>query len=306
MVDNSILNYVFDEDMNQSIMNFAQTITDTVADVFIVMSRKAACFIRFLERHGNISFDGELVTDRILDINLQQFEGKNVVIIDDVVVSGTTIYSIIAKLKTANVESIRVFVLGVNEEFYNPNLFQYIDEDGNEKNYLQAPYIPVSDAACMRICSNIVSTFALDLSPYDVDFPRYNYVTVSQNIFDQIVSCSDWRSYDVSSDLQSQNNIRNITLLPTARIDKFFNDSLGIPISQLGFYKIRLFAKFNSKKNQYTVNAVPYFLFNEISADDINLIFSYWFTDRIDNITSPIAKVRILHTFLLKSCLKFG
>ena len=69
MVDNQILNYVFDHDMNQSIMNFAQTITDTVADVFIVMSRKAACFICFLERHGNISFDGELVADRILDIN---------------------------------------------------------------------------------------------------------------------------------------------------------------------------------------------------------------------------------------------
>lgn len=158
--------------MSQSIMNFAQTITDTVADVFIVMSRKAACFIRFLERHGNISFDGELVTDRILDINLKQFAGKNVVIIDDVVVSGTTIYSIVEKLKSVNAQSIRVFVLGVNEEFYNPKLFQYIDEDGKEKNYLQAPYLPVSDAACMRICSNIVSTFALDLSPYDVDFPR--------------------------------------------------------------------------------------------------------------------------------------
>ena len=298
MVDNQILNYVFDHDMNQSIMNFAQTITDTVADVFIVMSRKAACFIRFLERHGNISFDGELVTDRILDINLKQFEGKNVVIIDDVVVSGTTIYSIIEKLKSVNVKSIRVFVLGVNEQFYNPKLFQYVDEDGSERNYIQAPYLPVSDAACMRICSNIVSTFALDLSPYDVDFPRYNYITVSKNNFDKMVSCSDWRTYDVSSDLQSQNNIRNITFLPTARIDQIFNTSLGIPISQLGFYKVRLFAKFNPKKNQYTVNAVPFFLFNEISAGDIDSIYSSWFASRITDAISPIAKVRILQYVL--------
>ena len=111
-MDNKILNYIFDSDMNQSIMNFAKSITDTVADVFIVMSRKAACFIRFLERHGNISFDGELVTDRILDINLHQFEDKHVVIIDDVVVSGTTIFSIIEELKAVKVKSIRVFVLG--------------------------------------------------------------------------------------------------------------------------------------------------------------------------------------------------
>lgn len=298
MMDNQILNYVFDNEMNQSIMNFAQTITDTVADVFIVMSRKAACFIRFLERHGNISFDGELVADRILDINLKQFEGKNVVIIDDVVVSGTTIYSIVEKLKSVNVQSIRVFVLGVNEEFYNPKLFQYIDEDGKEKNYLQAPYLPVSDAACMRICSNIVSTFALDLSPYDVDFPRYNYITVSKNSFDKIVSSSDWRTYDVSSDLQSQNDIRNITFLPTERIDQIFNASLGIPISELGFYKVRLFSKFNSKKNQYTVNAVPYFLFNEISSEDIDSIYNTWFASRISDIISPIAKVRILQYVL--------
>ena len=34
--------------------------------------------------------------------------------------------------------------LDLYEEFYNPKLFQYIDNDGNEKNYLQAPYLPVS------------------------------------------------------------------------------------------------------------------------------------------------------------------
>lgn len=298
MLDNQILNYVFDNEMNQSIMDFAQTITNAVADVFIVMSRKAACFIRFLERHGNISFDGELVTDRILDINLKQFKGKNIVIIDDVVVSGTTIYSIVEKLKSVNVQSIRVFVLGVNEEFYNPKLFQYIDNDGRERNYLQVPYLPVSDAACMRICSNIVSTFALDLSPYDVDFPRYNQITISKNSFDKMVSCSDWRTYDVSSDLQSQHNIRNITFLPTERIDQVFNTSLGIPISQLGFYKVRLFAKYNSKKNQYRVNAVPYFLFNEILSEDIDRIYSTWFASKIGDTISPIAKVRILQYVL--------
>lgn len=300
MVDNKILNSVFDNDMNQSIMDFAQTITDTDADVFIVMSRKAACFIRFLERHGNIAFNGELVTDRILDINLQQFAGKKVVIIDDVIVSGTTIYSIITRLKTVHVQNIRVLVLGVNEKYYNPRLFQYTDEDGNEKNYLQAPYIPVSDAACMRICSNIVSTFALDLSPYDVDFPRYDLVTISKNRFNQIVSCSDWRSYDVSSDLQSQNNILNITLLPTSRINRLFDDSLGIPISLMGFYKIRLFAKFNTQKNQYDVNAVPFFLFNEVSAGDINKIFCLWFANKITDTISSIAKVRILQYVLAK------
>ena len=222
--NNEILSYVFDDEMCQSIMNFAQAISNTVADVFVVMSRKAACFIRFLERHGNVFFDGELVTDRILDIDLERFAGKDVVIIDDVVVSGTTIYTIVNKLKSANAKRIRVFVLGVNKEYYSSDLFKYVDAEGVLQNYIETPYIPVSDAACMRICSNIVSTFALDISPYDVDFPRHNYATMSQKKLNQIISCSDWLSYDVSSDLQSQNDVNNITLLPTERIDKLFDD----------------------------------------------------------------------------------
>lgn len=298
MSNNEILSYVFDDEMCQSIMNFAQAISNTVADVFVVMSRKAACFIRFLERHGNVFFDGELVTDRILDIDLERFAGKDVVIIDDVVVSGTTIYTIVNKLKSANAKRIRVFVLGVNKEFYSSDLFKYVDAEGVLRNYIEAPYIPVSDAACMRICSNIVSTFALDISPYDVDFPRHNYATMSQKKFNQIISCSDWLSYDVSSDLQSQNDVNNITLLPTERIDKLFDEAVGIPVSKLGFYKIRLFAKYNAKKEQYTVNAVPYFLFNEITEKDIDTIYSSWFENKPIGPLSGIAKVRILQYVL--------
>lgn len=298
MRNTDILEKTFDNEMCKSIIDFAQTLTNVVADTFIVMSRKAACFIKFLERHGLVSFGGELVTDRILDINLEQFANKDVVIIDDVVVSGTTIYSIVKKLKTVNVKSIRVYVLGVNEQYYNPELFEYVDSNGNIKNYLQTPYLPVSDAACMRICSNIVSSFALDISPYDVDFPRHSFITVTRKTFEQLVSYSGWLSYDVCSDLQSENNIRNITLLPTEYICKRFDEKIGIPVSKLGYFKIRLFAKFNPEKQQYILNAVPYFLFNEVTSKDINNIYSEWFEDKITENISEIAKMRLLQYVL--------
>lgn len=298
MRNNDILNYVFDDEMCKSILDFAQTLSCVVADTFIVMSRKAACFINFLKRHGNVSFNGELVTDRILDINLEQYYGKDVVIIDDVVVSGTTIYTIIQKLKKAGAKSVRVYVLGINKDYYNPELFQYIDSNGLAKNYIQSPYIPVSDATCMRICSSIVSTFALDISPYDVDFPKHDFKSISKRDFEQIVACPEWHSYDVSSDLQSQNNIKNITLLPSERISNIFDEETGLPVSKLGFYKIRLFAKFNEKKQQYQVNAVPYFLFNEITANDINLIFEELIGNKLEKDINEIAKVRILQYVL--------
>lgn len=293
-MSNEIFNIVFDGEMQKSIMEFAQTLSNVTADFFVVMSRKAACFIRFLERHGYISLDGEVVTDRILDIDIEQFKDKSIAIIDDVVVSGTTIFSIIKRLQLAQVCSIKAYILGVNEQFYSKDLFEYTDSDGTIRNYIQSPYILLSDAACMRVCSNIVSTFALDISPYDVDFPKHEYVTISEKRFEQILAYPDWFSYDVSSDLQAEYDIKNITLLPTKRVEKLFDNSIGISISQLGFCKIRLYAKYNSKKQQYTVNAVPYFLFNEIMADDIDAIFSEWFQDTIDNSISRIAKIRIL------------
>lgn len=125
--------------MQQSIMDFAQTISNTVADKYIVMSRKAACFLRFLARHGLLTFNGDVYTDRILDIDLEDFANQNVIIIDDVIVSGTTLYNVINTLKKANPKSIKAYVLGVNADYFCRDLFEYNNDDGETSNYIQSP-----------------------------------------------------------------------------------------------------------------------------------------------------------------------
>ena len=289
-----ILNYVFDYEMRQSINDFSQAISSMTTDIFIVMSRKAACFISFLKRNGHISFDGKFVTDRILDFDTVWLDGKNVIIIDDVIVSGTTLFSVIKKLNKANVQSIKVFVLGANEKFFNSSILEYTDSNNEIQNYLQAPYLLLSDAACMRTCSNIVSTFMLDILPYDVDFPKYEFISIPQHLLNQLLACSDWYSYDVSSDLQAQNDIKNVTMLPSERICKKLDREIGLPVSRLGFYKIRLFARQNSKNTKYEVNAVPYFLFNAIAEEDVSSIFDCWFPQLSNKIKSIIAKIRVM------------
>lgn len=293
MSGDSILNYVFDYDMCQSIENFTQVISSSSADVYIVMSRKAACFISFLKRHGKISFNGKLVTDRILDFGTEWLRDKSVIVVDDVIVSGTTIFSVIQKLNKVGVCSIKVYVLGVNECFFNPDILEYTDANQQVISYLEPPYIPLTDAACMRTCSNIVSTFALDIMPYDVDFPKHEYFSISSNAFNQLVASSNWYSYDVSSDLQAENNIKNVTMLPSDRIKALFDQETGMPVSKLGFFKIRLFARPNEKKGKYLVNAIPYFLFNAITAVDILAIFDNWFADVPTKPESNVAKIRI-------------
>lgn len=304
MNGDSILNYVFDYDMCLSIGSFSKTLSASTADVYIVMSRKAACFISFLKKHGKVSFDGKLVTDRILDFDTEWLRGKNVIVVDDVIVSGTTIFSVIQKLNNAGVCSIKVYVLGVNECFFNPDILQYTDSNQQVVSYLEPPYIPLSDAACMRACSNIVSTFALDILPYDVDFPKHELFSVSKSIFNQLVASSDWYSYDVSSDLQAENNIKNVTMLPGDRIKALFDQETGMPISNLGFFKIRLFARLNEKRGKYLINVIPYFLFNAITSRDISVMFDTWFADVPIKPESNIAKIRILQYVLAEKLFK--
>lgn len=300
MNGHEILSTLFDKEMCNSIINFANTLSRVTADIFIVMSRKSACFIRFLERHGIVSLDGDVVTDRILDVDLDFFRDKRIVIIDDVIVSGTTIHSIIRKLQEVPTISIQVYVLGVNEKYYCQDLFTYSDENGLLHNYIQSPYLSLTDAACMRVCSNIVSAFALDLSPYDVDFPKHNHIAIPKSRFAQLLASSDWLSYDVSTELQSQNSILNITLLPTPHSALVFNQILGGEVEHLGTFKIRLYVRQHEKRD-YTINAVPYFLFSAVYASEINQIFSSWFPAEICNSIPDIAKVRILqYTFAEK------
>lgn len=299
-----ILNYIFDYDMCQSIYSFSKTISATTADVYIVMSRKAACFISFLKKHGFVSFNGELVTDRILDFDTEWLRGKSVIVVDDVIVSGTTIYSVIQKLNKACVCSIKVYVLGINGRFFNPDLLKYTNTDQQEISYLASPYILLSDAACMRTCSNIVSTFALDIMPYDVDFPKHNLFSVSKSIFNQLVASSDWYSYDVSSDLQAENRIINVTMLPGDRVKDLFEHETGLPISKLGHFKIRIFAKPYEKKEKYLINAIPYFLFNTISSRDISSLYNSWFPKISSKPISTIAKIRILQYVLAEKLFK--
>lgn len=290
----SILKNVFDEKMYEEIINFCRDLNESVADYYITMSRKAACFIGFLEKHGFISLNGSVFTDRILDFSEMDFLKKRIIVVDDVVVSGTTLFNVITKLKTLNVKSITIKVFGVNKKYFNRHLFDYI-ENGEKKNYIEGPYQLMSDEVCTCTCSNIASVFALDAIPYDVDFPKHDTIYFKENDFNKVVLSNLWRSYDVSNTIQSDNRIKNITLLPTSNLINKINDKIGESFSLLGNFKIRVFAVYSDKRKKgYIVNAVPYFIFNPISEQQINDLFSLVFQGKQTENISPLSKIRLL------------
>jgi hypoxanthine-guanine phosphoribosyltransferase len=64
-----------------------------------LLARKAACLLSVLEDLGLISLNGIVVSERILEYNTEWLKGKKVAIMDDTIISGTSIYKIIEKLK---------------------------------------------------------------------------------------------------------------------------------------------------------------------------------------------------------------
>lgn len=86
---------VFDQHVQDEIMSFCRRITACKADVYIFMARKAASFCDCLEELGLIHLDGYVTSDRVLDIDGKWLAGKSITIIDDAVVSGTTLYKTI-------------------------------------------------------------------------------------------------------------------------------------------------------------------------------------------------------------------
>ncbi len=294
-MDNSeILSFAFDDIYYKEIINFSRRVSELDADIIVLMARKAACLVRLLEETNLIVFDGLVISDRRLDMNLTFIKGKKVAIIDDVVVSGTTTYNTITKIIESGASDVSVHVLGINTLWFNPDLFNYVDFEGNIKSYLVAPFLKLTDAQCMQFCSNVVSCFALAAFPYDVDYPTYHAFRMSKNSFDKLVSYYDWDSYDVSSQMQHQNSTKTITLLPSEHILAVLDESLGFCISQFSFCKVRLFVKFpNKNKKTCIVNPVPYFAFNEINEESICILFAK-IIENIDGEFTTLTKLRLL------------
>ncbi len=269
MKTEEILNYIFDKSMYQQIINYANYINQSKADIYILMARKSACFIRLLQDLNLVTLDGEVITDKRLDYDVESLEKKNVVIIDDIVVSGTSIHNVISKIRSV-ANSISVIVLGVNTKWFESDI---LEENGI--SYICAPYNRYTDSECMQICSNLVNCFALATIPYDVDFPVFPKIRISKNLFAQLTTFDDWLSFDVSSQMQAENATKSISLLPSTELISELSQEFGIDIDKYAFCKIRLFSRFTSKqKTSYIINAVPYFLINEIEDIEVNNLYS--------------------------------
>lgn len=275
----------FDRHLSTGIIEFGKKLSNTQTDVFLVMARKAACFVECLEELSLTKLQGQVVTDRVLDMDSSWLKGKDVVIVDDAIVSGTTIYEVIKQLTSAGVARIRVVVICTNIDWFVPSLL----DDDNGKSYLEEPYMQLKNEECIQVCASIVTALSIFPRPYSVDFPMYKNTRISETVFAQVLTHFLWESDDISTAIQSENDIVSLTLTPNETFIANLDTALGFSFSKLVICKIRLYgllienervpySKSRNRHNRsarrvYNLKVLPIVILKPIHTQDVNAIF---------------------------------
>ena len=109
----------FDANTQNYLLDFCDRISNMQADVFIIMARKASCFYNCLEELGMIHFNGYVTSERILDMPTDWLEGMSVIIIDDALVSGTSIYKTINNSELSIMKKLIYLSIIIVKFFYD-------------------------------------------------------------------------------------------------------------------------------------------------------------------------------------------
>ena len=264
----------FDQPIRNYIIEYCKKISKKNYDVYLLMARKAACLMSVLESLGFVSLNGVVVSDRVQDYNPDWLKGKRIAIIDDTIISGTTINKLIGRLESFGVAEIAVHTFCVDSYWYRDDMLK------NDKHeYLVQPYIKLEHSSCIRFCRQIVNALSVIPRPYNIDFPTYEIRKLTRLNYHNLLSDSNWKIVNTTTLLQSQNDVDSVSLnFNREMLDQFFA-LLGVDLRNAMFVKIRLFSKKlidnkNPKSCRYLVRVVPYAIFNKMESSMADKIVS--------------------------------
>ena len=271
MSDISILN-IFEPKVRNNIIEFCKDINATHADMYVVMARKAACLVSVLEKKGLLSLHGEVISDRVMDCDIDWRKYKSVVIIDDVVISGTTLYQTINKIKRDNSAlRIELHVLGVNKNWYKDEVLEC--EGG--RSYIHAPIRRFDNPECIRLSGDIVRMLASYPLPYNIDYPIYNTLRLNSKGFEQVITLPGWKVAEVSSFSNRPNDIIAYTFMPDEETLEDCGPVYMTEAIRHALLKIRTYCRIRTDKKHtiYIMTIVPMIVLPPLEIATLDNIF---------------------------------
>lgn len=241
--------------------HFIQKIDEEQADIIMLIARKALCLFNLL-RYLKIKLpDSEIVSDRVLDLNMQYFEGKKIVVVDDTLILGTTLKKIKEKLQAAKCD-VKIYTYSVDRTNWQKEL---IKPDYAEKFY--------SSDDVLYFCNTLVKSFSMVSLPYLVDFPITNLGKMSKKNYNQLINDNNLEVIELPNNDFSESSLCTILLKDFLK-NSFYNQ-VGFTIRQIvDVLKIRVYCIHNQDEN-VNLRFVPIVLLKSMNVGNINRIFNH-------------------------------
>lgn len=259
------------DEVTRALKKFCQRVNNSDADVLIIMAHKAVLLFYLLLAQGHITKQAAekvIISNLALDFDCRYLKGKRIAILDDIVISGTTIASAINKLMLAEVrqDDIDVIAIAIDQDYFNMSF-----ENTRGASVLHCDFTP-KDAPCIELSAVISKVFSYYGVPYDVDFPVYEQVPVSQKALDTLHNNLLWTEVDVSNGNQRTGNIDVYTLSPGQPILDRLWAAIGADLGGCADIKIRLYIK-RYPNGSRECCIVPMCLFKEIPLDEVSTLY---------------------------------
>ena len=191
----------FNSSLRTEIIQFAKRLTELSKEkntVMIFMARKAVCLADSLSTLNLTIFHCPVVSERILEMNASWLKSKKIILVDDALISGSTLYRTYQKLLKIGIEpeNIKIIVLCVNKKWWSQELVKP-----------EPPYLELEDNETASFCARIVEGISLLPRPYSVDYPLYQNLRIPETQIPILFSIPEWTIDDVSSSLQRHHNV---------------------------------------------------------------------------------------------------
>lgn len=244
----------FRGEMRSNIIEFGKRLWDSDGDVFVFMARKATCFFECLRELKIADVRGIAVSDRILDMDLDLFDGKKVILVDDCVFTGTTLFNTKRQIENNGAIKCTTLALSINRDWLRPSLLP----GGYECKDLEfeGPVLQLDDSQSVQQCYDIVRAISIFPRPYDVDYPHTVTSKISEQAFDCLLKSPGWTAHDVSSVFQKQHDVRAYTLIPENDVViSAFKKTKGL-YNLIDCAKVRLYAR-KLSGDAWSIRMVP-------------------------------------------------
>ncbi|MDG9709616.1 phosphorylase family protein [Streptomyces sp. DH10] len=253
----------FHGDLLPHVVDYANTISDLDVDVCILTARKAACLFDAMGALGLVSLPGQITTDRVLDMDASWLSRKRVALIDDLLISGSTLYHDEKAIRQAGAADVKLYALAVDQKYWVPSLAQ-----PNE------PYLKLDDRRALNLSSQIIDAISVVPRPYNTDWPLYDETSLPRRAEHVLDSLGRWETFDTATTTQRRFGVLSLTHEASSSARRAFERGLGLDLNAARLLKVRIYGKPNPETASLDLRVLPIIAFEGLPSTAIDKVFN--------------------------------